>query len=88
MEEKTAKTDERPSDEALFAHRTAHVHDHGDKRTELVHWLMLVSMEAEKIRIAMENTVENYSDGLSDLNMNLVIYLKHRWLLKSQALSV
>jgi hypothetical protein len=64
---KLLTTDDRPSDEVIFAQRIAQAHAKGDKRTELVHRLMLVSMEAEKTRVAMESIVDNYSDGLSDL---------------------
>jgi hypothetical protein len=44
---KPLKTDDRPSDEGFFAQRISKADAERDKRAELVHRLMLVSMEAE-----------------------------------------
>lgn len=57
----------RPTDNELFAQRIAEAHAKGDERTALTYRLLLISIEAEKIRESMESIVENYSDGLTDL---------------------
>jgi hypothetical protein len=67
VEEKSLKTDDRPSDEGFLAQRISKADAERDKRAELVHRLMLVLMEAGNIRAAMESIVNNYSDGPSDL---------------------
>ncbi|KAA8693131.1 Unknown protein sequence [Pseudomonas caricapapayae] len=60
------KVPEVPEDQ-LFAQLITVAHASGDQRTELLYRTLLVALEAEKIRAAIRNIVDNYSDGLSDL---------------------
>ena len=51
----------------LLAQQIAEANASGDQRTELTYRLLLVAQEAQTMRVAMQNIVDNYSDGLSDL---------------------